>query len=255
VASCSTWYISTMTPNMLLLTDLVAAETSAAASGPLNTTPLGGPTMQSGCPVMLHFAARALYCVASCRSAHGAAFTSTETGCDLIAPGAACTIDVVFTPTNTFGETAGLYGTPPGGPTIIIALEARSTGGLAPFLLSPFSSDFGSVAIGATSPSVTFTVSIVSTLRSCSEDITAPPFAVTLSSADFVITDDTCSTNVIPVGGTCTFDILLKPTSAGAKGALVVVGWPSYTKTFAVTGTGTSIIDAGPLEPVDSGID
>jgi hypothetical protein len=120
-------------------------------------------------------------------------------------------------------------------------------------VLTPLTADLGSVAIGTTGPSVTFTLHYS---RYRSGDVAMGPFAITLSSAEFVITDDTCSTSVIPDGGTCTISIALRPISVGAKSAtLIVAPLSGNLLGKTLTGTGISISDGGLVEPMDSGIE
>ncbi len=88
----------------------------------------------------------------------------------------------------------------------------------------------------------------------CSGEVAIGPFTVTLLSAEFVITDDTCSTGVIPTGSTCTVGVALRPTSAGGKSATLLVTPPSSNPAVEMlTGTGIPRIDAGLVEPMDSG--
>ena len=110
--------------------------------------------------------------------------------------------------------------------------------------ITPVTSDLGSVAVGETGPSVTFTLT-------SSEDVAQGPLTVTLSSAELVITDDTCSTSVLPSGGTCTINIALRPTSAGGKSATLTVTSPAGAPAVkTLTGTGTVSLDGG--GPADS---
>jgi hypothetical protein len=189
-------------------------------------------------------------------SASGAgSFTAIPTGCDLIAPGASCTIAVVFTRTAEGQASGKLELTDSRGLSHGIALESFSTSGPAPFWISSSSpSDLGSVAVGTTGPAVTFTVNVSGRSASCSGPDPLVPFTVTLSSAEFVITDDTCSTSITPIGGTCTISVAFRPTSAGTKLTDLVVAMPSYRRT-ARLGASASIIDAGLLEAIDSGLE
>jgi hypothetical protein len=182
---------------------------------------------------------------------NAADFTTTETGCDLIAPGATCTIAVVFASTTASTGMATLEVISPGGDLLRISLGGTSTGGPAPFSLSPSSYDFGSVAVGTTSSAVTFTVAVQGALT-CSNAAAVSPFVVMLSNTEFVVTNDSCSENAIPIGGTCTFSVVFSPISAGAKYAPLLVGWPSYARTLPLLGTGIAIVDAGLPEPMDS---
>jgi hypothetical protein len=183
-------------------------------------------------------------------------FTATATGCDLIAPGSACTISVVFTASTVGTKTASLVVTGPA-PDFWTASVLLVGGGSMPnpFSLTPGTYDLGSVAVGTTGPSVTYTLLYSGTACSGAADIIGP-FTVTLSSTEFVITDDTCSTSVVPTGGTCTLSVALRPTSTGGKDALLSLTSTSQNPPVIVlTGIGISEIDAGLVEPMDSGLE
>jgi hypothetical protein len=176
-------------------------------------------------------------------------FSATAEGCDLIAPGAFCAIAVVFTPrvANGSTRTATLVATGPGPdrPSDSVGLTGTIHAFDSLWLTSP-TSDLGLVAVGATGPSVTFTL-----LNS--GDVAAGPFTVTLSSPEFVLTDDSCSLAAIPVGGTCTIEVALRPTSDGEKSAVLMVGVPSGSPAVkTLTGKGLApSLDGGAL---DSGV-
>jgi hypothetical protein len=124
-----------------------------------------------------------------------------------------------------------------------------------PLRLTPGTYDLGSVAVGTTGPSVTYTLLYSGTACSGAADIIGP-FTVTLSSTEFVITDDTCSTSVVPTGGTCTLSVALRPTSTGGKDArLSLTSTSQNPLVIVLTGIGISEIDAGLVEPMDSGIE
>jgi len=185
---------------------------------------------------------------------NAADFTATATGCDFLAPSGFCTISVVFTQAASVpncGESATLVATGPAPDfaTVSAALYGGPSGSPGPLLLSSTTSDLGSAAVGATSPSVTFTLA---NIGSCTGPL--GPFTVALSNAEFVVTEETCSTSVLPLGGTCTVSVALRPSSAGAKSAFLSVTAASGKYAGAnLTGAGLSVVDAGSVEPVDSG--
>ena len=181
-------------------------------------------------------------------------FTATATGCDVIAPGAACAIAVVFTPRVDYVyETASLVviGPAPNLSTATVSLVGYFVSSPNQLTLTPPSGELGSVAVSTTGPSVTFTLSY---------DPLCPgepsgPFTVTVTSPEFVVTGETCSTSVLPDRGTCTVSVALRPTSAGPKTATLVVTPPdgnSGVKTLTGTGVDAaadaSIADA-PEDP------
>ena len=181
---------------------------------------------------------------------NAADFTATAMGCNLLAPSATCTIAVVFTQkvaTAAF-ETATLVVTGPS-PDFLTVSVALSGGGCncpSTLAITPITSDLGSVAVGTTGPAVTFTLTN-------SGSPANGPFTVALSNSEFVITDETCSTSVLPTGETCTISVSLKPTSAGGKTATLTVTSPSGTPAVkTLTGTGTMSLDGGLGGPVDA---
>jgi hypothetical protein len=184
-------------------------------------------------------------------------FTATATGCDVIAPGAACAIAVAFAPRIDYVyETASLLviGPAPDFPAATVSLIGFFGSVPNPLTLTPPSGELGSVAVGTTGPSVTFTLSY---------DPFCPgepggPFTVTVTSLEFVVTGETCSTSVLPAGGTCTVSVALRPASAGPKTATLVATPPgdnAGVKTLTGTGvdaaTDASVGDA----PQDPGLD
>jgi hypothetical protein len=177
-------------------------------------------------------------------------------GCASVAPGAACTITVVYRRTKLGAQSVGLQVTAPGfGKTMIIGITIGGTRP-APFQFSPTYSKFDPISVGMTSPTETFKVEVAG-VPACSPDAGPMSFSLVLSSDEFVIKDDGCSMHVIPIGGVCTFGVAFRPTSPGAKDAILSVGWPSYSRSIGLSGMALANIDAGidaePSEPMDSG--
>jgi len=170
-------------------------------------------------------------------------FTFTATGCDHLAPLAGCTIAVVWTPraVRTSNETATLVVTGPSPDFLTAAVTLFGLGCLCPnpTTITPDDSDLGSVAVGTTGASVTFTVTN-------SGGVAQGPFTIDLSNPEFVITTNTCSSTVLPAGGTCSLGIALRPSSAGAKSVnLTVTPVSGSPAAKTLTGTGISALDAG----------
>jgi hypothetical protein len=185
---------------------------------------------------------------------NAADFTATAMGCNLLAPGATCTIAVVFTQkaATATSETATLVVTGPAPDflTASVTLSGACFGRCGPgpaLILTPASGDLGSIAVATTGPAVTFTLTN-------SGSTANGPFTVALSNSEFVITDETCSTSLLPSGGACTISVSLKPTSAGDKTATLTVTSPSGTPAVkTLTGTATMSLDGGLGGPVDAG--
>lgn len=186
---------------------------------------------------------------------NAAAFTATSKGCDSLAPLGTCTITVVYTPSLEVDPCAtdSLVVTGPAPELVTVSATLHTGPGSTPnpLVLTSTTSDLGSVAVGTTGPSVAFTLSYIGDF--CSGEDSTGPFTIELLSAEFVITDNTCSTSVLPIGGTCTFGVALRPTSAGDKLTNVLVtpqtGLSAVTK---VTGTGVAI-DAS-ITPPDGAV-
>ena len=177
-------------------------------------------------------------------------FTFTATGCDHLASLAGCTIAVVWTPraVRTSNETATLVVTGPSPDLLTATVSLVGVGCLcpSPTTITPSASDLGSVAVGTTGPSVTYTVTN-------SSSIAQGPFTIDLSNSEFVLTSETCSTTVLSAGGTCNLGIALRPSSTGDKSATLTVTPTSGSPAAkTLTGTGVSVVDGGDLT-VDGG--
>jgi hypothetical protein len=169
-------------------------------------------------------------------------FTATGTGCAMLAPGEACTVSVILTPKTPGPKTGAVEVTSlNNGQKLNIALNGATTGGPGPASPSPSALDFGSVTVGTLSPAKRVTLTKQGSIgEGCSPDAGEPRFTVTLPSGDFVITGDTCSTGDVPVGGTCTVDVALRPATLGAKSATLIFGYSGVQKSVALSGTGVS---------------
>jgi hypothetical protein len=106
-----------------------------------------------------------------------------------------------------------------------------------PLQLASSTTDLGSIAVGSTGSPVTFTLSY----SGCPGDVMGP-FTSTLTSAEFIVTGETCSASVFTGAGTCAVSVALRPTSAGAKSAtLSVAAMDGKPAVATVTGTGLAI--------------
>jgi hypothetical protein len=154
-----------------------------------------------------------------------------------IAPGAGCSVSVVFVPTASGPRTTSLLlnDNAAGSPH---AFALSGTGQLpAPVVcLSGNSIDFGNVPVGGTS-----SVSSV-TLSNCGSSVLSIT-GVSLtgaSASQFIITADSCTGGSIPIGGTCTVSLRAVPTSIGVLSAALSIahnasGSPTV---IALTGLG-----------------
>jgi hypothetical protein len=95
---------------------------------------------------------------------------------------------------------------------------------------------FGSQARGTLSASRTVTVTSIG-------DVALRPRVVRTAGAardDFVVTGDSCSGEVIPVGGTCTFAVRFAPSAVGARAASLQVLSDGPPRNVALSGTGAA---------------
>ena len=98
--------------------------------------------------------------------------------------------------------------------------------------MMPSQNDFGSVLVGNTSGTASFTVT--NTGEATSGQIT--PVVTGTNAGDFLATNG-CTT--LAGGGTCVVTVVFKPTAAGTKsGSLIVSGSPGGTVMGALLGTG-----------------
>jgi hypothetical protein len=172
-------------------------------------------------------------------------FSATATGCDRLAPGAVCTVAVVFSPKPTGAKVAVLEVSSPGSATLKVTLAAATLAPPAPFSLSASSFDFGSVPVGTLSPAMRMTVTKrSSTKEPCSTASGEQGLLVTVPNDEFVITNDTCSSSDIPIGGTCTFDIAFRPAAAGSRGVSLIVGPRWSQNRIPLLGIGMLAVDA-----------
>jgi hypothetical protein len=165
-----------------------------------------------------------------------AAFQVQTNGCDLIPPGGLCTISIAFTPQpaaiDPAEATLTVKDTGSGGVAAVFPLGGF-IGSCNFLVMESTGSLLGTMAVGTTSDPITFTVS-------WTWDLESGPLTVTVSSPDFLIGNDGCSRNSIAYGRSCTFDVSLRPTSAGRKTATVTVSG-DYQQTVSTTISGKGI--------------
>ncbi len=157
-------------------------------------------------------------------------FSLVSNGCTSpLAGGASCELKVVFAPASggekgatlsVNGATASLTGTavPPGSLTVTASLH-----------------DFGSIAVGASSATETFTVDNVGGQPTGAIDVSLGGQNPT----DFAITSDGCSHQPLDAGATCDIAVTFNPASAGTKVAnLSASALPGGAARAALSGTG-----------------
>ena len=160
-------------------------------------------------------------------------FSQTNTCGASVAVNATCEISVVFRPTSA-GAKAATLNVNAGGGAGTQTVSLTGTGIVATYTVGPNPLAFASQAVGVASAAQTVTVTNIGTL-------VVPVTSITLTGANagqFSQTN-TCGTSVA-VGGTCTINVVFKPTTVGAKVATVNVnaGGGAGTQTVSLTGTG-----------------
>ena len=148
------------------------------------------------------------------------------------ASGGTCTINITFTPgtaevkTGTFSITDNATGSPH-----IIKVKGTGVTSATAVTVTPSSLTFGNVTVGNTSPAQTVTITNTGT-----QTLTFNGFKTT---GDYSQTN-TCTSNTLNVGQTCTVNVTFSPTASGARnGSLSIsdnaAGSPQVV---ALSGTG-----------------
>ena len=155
-------------------------------------------------------------------------FTIVSNGCRApLGAATSCQFAVAFAPHAPLGAklaTLTVFASPGGMAVSQLRGQALCACDLT---IAPGAFDFGSVAVGVTSPASTFEVHSLF-------DTPIGPFQVGLSSQEFVITADTCRAAVLPPDGRCTVAVAFRPNSSGtASGLLAVSGSTDATTVFA----------------------
>jgi hypothetical protein len=156
--------------------------------------------------------------------------------CLALAPLATCTVSVTFSPSSTGGATRAATLTvtdmAAGGSSVSADLSGTLFNPPTLVITSP-TSDLGVVVIGDTGSPTVFGVSNTG-------DIATGPLEVSVSSSELAIMADTCSAATLAPGAACTISIALRPTTVGAKSAILMVTDFSghATAAKAITGAG-----------------
>jgi hypothetical protein len=176
--------------------------------------------------------------------ADAAQFSATTTCAGTLAPGATCTISVVYTPSAAAPASAMLSlasdaSNAPG----TIALGGTGTAALvATASLSATSLDFGARTVGSTT-----TLPLVVT-NTGGAALAIGTLALS-GSADFSVVTDSCSgANLAPVA-TCTVSVQFQPASTGMRGGTVTIPSNASNSPAQVALTGTGAVQT-PATPV-----
>ncbi len=173
---------------------------------------------------------------------------STTNNCGyFLNPGASCQINVTFSPTAN-GTRAGTLNVASGSvyvPSITTIATLNGTGFLLTngASLSPASTNFGTVLLGASSAPTAFTFTNIGTTSLAS-------VAVSLSGGGFTQTNNCTAT--MAAGASCTINVTYAPTAAGTANGTLTVASNSTTNptvTAALTGTGAAATSTIALTP------
>ena len=158
----------------------------------------------------------------------------SNTCATVLLAGGACSVSVHFAPTATGARSATLSvsGTPGGS----VTSSLKGTGATAVLAMSPVSHSYGSVTIGASSVSQTYTVT--------NKGLGASgPVSVTITGADagdFTENSTTCG-GPVAAGSSCTVSVTFTPAATGTRTAtLTATASPGGSVTAALSGAGAA---------------
>ena len=165
-----------------------------------------------------------------------------------VVPGATCTVDVEFAPTNAVVSTAYLAVASNDPDTGILDVPLSGTGtGTSPLSSVPASHDFGSVALGA-SVTQAFTISNDGAVNLTVDNV----YLTGLDPSQFIITGDLCKGVTLAPAATCQVDVDFAPTLAVVSTADLAITSavnpqsPLLVLALSGTGTGTSPLSSVP---------
>ncbi len=160
---------------------------------------------------------------------------SSKTCGSTIAAGGSCTVNIAYKPAAAGANDSFTYTvTGTGGFSISLTGNSPSAATPANLSVSPTSAAFGSVTVGNSSATQSFTVSNTGTIGA-----TGVAFTGT-NNTEFVVSGNTCIATLAG-GGTCTFNVRYTPTAAGADSATLSIAYTSGTTVnISMTGTGAA---------------
>ncbi len=151
-----------------------------------------------------------------------------------------CVIGVVFTPSQTGSRTGTL--------TIVDAasnspqkVNLTGKGILVKPTFSPASLAFGLQPVQVPSAAKTVTLTNPNTVQLSVSSV--------VPSANYSVTNDTCSGTEVAANGTCTFGVIFTPAQAGTATGHIVVTDNAYIPTQSITVTGTGYIITPTVSP------
>jgi phospholipase C len=154
-----------------------------------------------------------------------------------LAPGAACTIAVTFTPTAPQLRAANIVinDNGPGNPHNVVL---TATGLLVKVFVSPSSLPFPPQLVGTSSGSRNVVLTNTGTAAAHVSSVTITG----TNPSDFHETDDCVSGSPIPLKGKCTIKVTFKPQASGARSAILTVNDDANpgSQTVSLSGDGDS---------------
>lgn len=155
---------------------------------------------------------------------------------NVLAAGTSCTFSVTYRPTTSGSSSNAITVTDTSG-TVTASTQLYLFGSTPAVTLTPVSKDFGSVQVGSTSGSQTFTL-----LNSYSQAITIASIATGLS--DYT-PNSNCplAPSTLASGSSCTIQVAFSPTATGVRADQLTVfhDAPGSPTVSALTGTGTAV--------------
>ncbi|GAA3765326.1 choice-of-anchor D domain-containing protein [Terriglobus aquaticus] len=184
-------------------------------------------------------------------------YQQTATTCGgTLAAGSSCTISLTCTPNSAGPQPASLVVSFPSPlASVSSALTCTGATSAAPGAsLSPATQDFGSLTVGATSATETFTLASTGTAALNLQSIAIGG----TDASSFVITGGSCSTAqhatvrsarggvrsaaAVAAGASCTVTVVFTPGHSGASSATLSITDDAGTQTSALTGTGNAVV-------------
>ena len=163
--------------------------------------------------------------------------------------GGTCTIELAFSPASGGAESATLS-IPSNDPNSAATVALTGTGSNPPTVSVASSQDYGTVTTGQTQDE-TMTVT-----NSGDQALNVGQASVGgANPGQFALGTDTCSTQTVDAGGTCTVAVTFAPSSDGAKTATLSIpsNDPNHPASVRLTGTGSNLPALGVASSEDFG--
>lgn len=163
--------------------------------------------------------------------------------CDnVVAPGASCTISVIFSPTTSGRQpgTLSFFDNAPGSPQKVSLLGTATAPGVA---LSPLSLSFPTTAVGNTAAPLTSTLT--------NQGASSVSIAGIVSSLGDFATATTCHASLAP-GASCKIRVSFTPSAAGTRAGTITVtdsdsGSPQLLQVNGAASSGTASLSSTSL--------